>query len=95
VESAQGQGLPWGNEMLELMADIESEAGRPGLKSGWRGLLDFGEVWTESDADLWPSVSGKVPLGDSLMWGASFVLSPKTSRAEPSYSCGILTRPEK
>lgn len=62
--------------MLELLADIEAEPGRPDLKSGWRGLIDFGEVWRKSDADLWPSVSwGKVPLGERLTYGCELRLA--------------------
>ena len=25
------------------------------MRVGWRGLIDFGELWSESDAPLWPT----------------------------------------
>jgi hypothetical protein len=53
---------------LDLHVRIEVD-GRPDLRSGWRGLLDFGERWTEEDAQLWPSGSGSVPVGEPLVYG--------------------------
>jgi hypothetical protein len=54
----------------ELLAEIESFSDAPGLHDGWRGLIDFGERWTEDDADLaWPPGSATVPLGEPLVYG--------------------------
>jgi hypothetical protein len=69
-----GAAIILDNEMLELLAHIAPEPARPDLQSGWRGLIDFGEVGTESDADFWSSVSGRIPLGDSLMYGCELRL---------------------
>jgi hypothetical protein len=37
------------------------------MANGWRGLLDFGEAWTEADARLNPY--GPVPVGKPLTYG--------------------------
>lgn len=54
--------------MLELLAEID-QVREGGLPEGWRGVIDFGEVWTEADAHLWPSVSGRLPIGEPLVYG--------------------------
>ena len=40
------------------------------IHDGWRRIIDFGERWTEDDRDLaWPPGAGKVPIGESLVYG--------------------------
>ena len=54
----------------EFHGHVESIAVAAVLHDGWRGLIDFGEVWSEADADLaWPPGSGNVPLGEPLVYG--------------------------
>lgn len=38
------------------------------LKTGWAGVVWFGDVWTREDADLWPG-PGPLPLGRQAPWG--------------------------
>lgn len=54
---------------VELHADIETTPGSPDVADGWRGLIDFGEVWTEGDAALWRDEWGDLPLGRPLTYG--------------------------
>ena len=61
---------------IELTADVEPLAGEAALRDGWRGLLDFGEVWTAKDADLLPEVSGVVPEGQPLTYGCELRGAP-------------------
>lgn len=51
---------------IELAAEIEVIPGAPEIRDGWRGLLDFGEKWTEEDADLWTPELGELPVGEPL-----------------------------
>jgi hypothetical protein len=54
----------------ELLAKIDPVADGVALGDGWRGLIDFGEVWSEGDTDLaWPPGAGNVPVGDPLVYG--------------------------
>jgi hypothetical protein len=53
---------------LHLDVRVEQVEGATELLDGWRGLLDFGEHWTEADAALWPG-PGSVPLGKPLVYG--------------------------
>ena len=54
----------------ELLAQIEPVA-EAVLLHGRRGLIDFGEVWSEADTDLaWPPGSGNVPVGGPLVYGS-------------------------
>jgi len=54
---------------VELQADIETVPGSSDVADGWRELIDFGEVWTEADAALWPAAGGDLPVGRSLTYG--------------------------
>lgn len=54
---------------LELLAAIRPVAGQPELPDGWRGLIDFGETWTQAEQALWPSSAGPVPVGKPLTYG--------------------------
>jgi hypothetical protein len=54
--------------MLDLLAEIESEPGTREIPDGWRGVVDFGELWTSADADLWPA-DGALPVGEPLTYG--------------------------
>lgn len=56
--------------MLELWADLD-DSERP-LRVGWLGLIDFGEVWSASDAGLWPG-PGEVPIGRPLTYGCEVI----------------------
>ena len=53
---------------IALAAVIEAIPGRPEIRDGWRGLLDFGEKWSQEDADVWPQC-GELPLGKPLTYG--------------------------
>jgi hypothetical protein len=55
--------------VVTLTAQIDAVPGAPEMRDGWRGLLDFGELWTEMDADFWPADSGDLPLGQPLVYG--------------------------
>lgn len=53
----------------EVLARIDpTPEGQP-LRDGWRGIIDFGEVWSEAESDLWPPGSGAVPVGQPLVYG--------------------------
>lgn len=54
---------------VELDADIETVPGAPVVADGWRGLVDFGEIWTTAEANLWPAESGELPVGRPLTYG--------------------------
>jgi hypothetical protein len=61
---------------VEFLADIEPASGAQEIPDGWRGLIDFGEVWTELDADLaWPN--SEVSLGAPLTWGCELTREPE------------------
>jgi len=48
------------------------------VADGWRGLVDFGEVWSPSDAGLWPHGSD-VPTGEALTYGCEVrFIGPRT-----------------
>jgi hypothetical protein len=44
------------------------------LKSAWRGLVWFGEVWTEQDTALWPDYGAPLPIGEELVYGCELRL---------------------
>ncbi len=55
--------------MLHLVAEIQPEPGSPEMADGWRGIADFGEVWSPADADLlWPPES-ELPAGEPVLYG--------------------------
>jgi hypothetical protein len=54
---------------IELLAEVRPTSGMPEIGDGWRGLLDFGEAWTEGDAELWPAGSRDIPVGEPLVYG--------------------------
>jgi hypothetical protein len=55
---------------VELVAEIEPVTGAEEVRDGWRGLLDFGERWTEADRNLgWPAEAPEVPVGQPLTYG--------------------------
>jgi hypothetical protein len=54
---------------VELLAEIEHVPGAPVIPEGWRGLIDFGELWSRADEDLWPPDSGPLPEGQPLTLG--------------------------
>jgi hypothetical protein len=59
---------------VRLTVKLQAVDDAPELLDGWRGLVDFGEIWTESDAALWPSGSGDVPVGNPLIYGCELRL---------------------
>lgn len=65
---------------VELLSEIQPVADAPVIRDGWRGLLDFGEVWTESDAVLWPSEE-PLPLGKPLTYGCEVRRDPASEHA--------------
>jgi hypothetical protein len=54
---------------VELLAQIHTARDAAEIPDGWRGLIDFGEVWTAADEALWPSGSGTLPGGQPLAYG--------------------------
>ncbi len=54
---------------VRLKIKLQRADGVPELPDGWRGLVDFGELWTAGDAALWPTGSGDVPIGQPLVYG--------------------------
>jgi hypothetical protein len=52
-----------------ISARVEPVPGRPELRTGWRGLLDFGERWTASDSEHWLAEWGPMPIGSPLTHG--------------------------
>jgi hypothetical protein len=66
----------------ELLAQIEPVGEADAPRDGWRGLIDFGEVWSEDDTDLtWPSGSENIPIGEPLAYGCEVTFAePDTER---------------
>jgi hypothetical protein len=54
---------------VELEADIHVVETGWDLPDAWRGLIDFGEMWSELDAGLWRAEWGELPLGRPLAYG--------------------------
>jgi hypothetical protein len=75
---------------LQLRIEFESVDGAPALRQGWRGLIDFGERWTEDDAELWPEVSGAVPVGEPLVYGCELRLLASPSEGPASNTEAVL-----
>jgi hypothetical protein len=66
---------------VELLAEIEPVEDAAQLPDGWRGVLDFGELWTEADRRLgWPPDAPEVPVGQPLTYGCEVRLDA----AEPT-----------
>jgi hypothetical protein len=65
----------------ELTAAIETVPGAAPIADGWRGIIDFGEVWTEDDADLTYPPGSDPPLGESLAYGCEITFSASDSEA--------------
>jgi hypothetical protein len=66
---------------IELAAEIYAVAGQAEIKDGWRGLLDFGEKWTEDDSRPWQPEWGEVPLGHDLIYGCSVQRDPAAANS--------------
>jgi hypothetical protein len=83
VLKIDGSGCDHVPMALQLRIEFQSVDGAPALRQGWRGLIDFGECWSEHDAELWPAVSGAVPVGEPLVYGCELRLlaSPSEDRA--------------
>ena len=65
----------------ELLAQIEPVGEAAAPRDGWRGLIDFGEIWSEADADLaWPPGSGNVPVGEPLVYGCEVTYAEADER---------------
>jgi hypothetical protein len=64
---------------IKHAAKIEVMPGATPIPDGWRGLLDFGEKWSEDDADPeapeWP-----IPIGEPLMYGCEVNRDPTDDR---------------
>jgi hypothetical protein len=58
---------------VRLLTTAEGGRATP-LKSGWRGLASFGEVWTKQDAALWPDTGAPLPIGKDLVYGCELRL---------------------
>jgi hypothetical protein len=78
---ASDTSIPSNALAAELLAQIDQVADGAAFRDGWRGLIDFGEVWSESDADLaWPPGAGNVPVGEPLVYGCE--VTPADSDTE-------------
>jgi hypothetical protein len=75
---------------IELLAQLEPVAGVPELRDGWRGIVDFGEVWTDADAALWPDGSGEIPRGEPLVYGCEVRLLATDGEGEPLYRAKVV-----
>ncbi len=54
---------------IELHGEIETVPGSSDIVDGWRGSIDFGEVWADADAALWREEWGELPVGRPLIYG--------------------------
>jgi hypothetical protein len=64
---------------IEFRTEINPVPGADEVPHGWRGLVDFGETWTEADEHLWPHESGPLPTGQSLTYGCEVTRTAKTA----------------
>jgi len=64
----------------ELTAEIDPLPGASAIRDGWRGLIDFGELWSQDDAYLMVPPGAVVPIGDPLMYGCEVARDPTNSR---------------
>jgi hypothetical protein len=55
--------------MIELDAELKPAPAAAEMADGWRGLLDFGEMWQEADAEQWQADWGAMPVGEPLLYG--------------------------
>lgn len=53
---------------FELHVEVDQSQARQQIFDGWRGIVDFGEVWTETDRTLWLG-PGAFPAGKPLAYG--------------------------
>ncbi len=66
-------------EALKLRVRFRRVGEASALRDGWRGLVDFGERWSQDDAALWPS--GDLPVGKPLTYGCEMRLVVKADEA--------------
>jgi hypothetical protein len=76
--------------VFELEADLD-ESDRP-LTVGWRGIIDFGEVWSESDSSLWPG-PGPLPVGKPLVYGCEVLALSSTEPTRARLTMWALDAP--
>jgi hypothetical protein len=74
---------------IELAIEFREDHGLP-LRDGWRGLVDFGEIWTNDDADLWRREWGTLPVGEPLQYGCELRLASAASE-DVDVGRGVLT----
>jgi hypothetical protein len=75
---------------LQLRVEFRAVDGASALHEGWRGLVDFGEHWTDHDADLWPTSSGAIPVGKPLVYGCELRLLASSSGERVAEGEGVL-----
>jgi hypothetical protein len=68
---------------LRLLTTAEGGRDTP-LRSGWRGLVSFGELWTEDDAPLWPDHRATLPVGKEMRYGCELrIVDPDVETLAP------------
>jgi hypothetical protein len=66
---------------LTLLTPAKGGRATP-LRSGWRGVVTFGERWTEEDAPLWPrGAEQPISLDEELLYGCELRLLTSTTVA--------------
>ena len=76
----------------DVRALSTADGGRAaGLKRGWRGVVSFGELWTEEDAALWRASSGPLSIGEPLVYSIELGLARADSLAPGEEALGELT----
>jgi hypothetical protein len=65
---------------VDLAAEIEPVPGAAEVGDGWRGLIDFGERWAQSDREVWSPEWGELPLGEPLVYGCEVERDPGGNR---------------
>jgi hypothetical protein len=62
---------------MAVVLDVEfSQADARRLRDGWRGLVDFGELWTGTEQEeFWQEKWGPIPVGEPLRYGCELRLA--------------------
>jgi hypothetical protein len=60
-----------------------SKADAAQLRDGWRGLVDFGELWAGTERDLWQEEWGPISVGEPLRYGCELRLANDGGVDEP------------
>ncbi len=68
---------------IEFHVELQPVAGQDAPADGWRGLADFGELWSADDTAFWPAWRGELPLGEPLVYSVR-IRNPVPSGDPPS-----------